>query len=147
MDTGQRCTASPPALLNHRMHFIHCLAPFCCDTGNFRWAMHLCRAMSLRRRKSLAHSKQRKGGESSVCGGGSARNILQFCRSWAYTHTHARAHTHTHTHTLVLVLAHCQNWSRGSPQERGERLKRNLGKMTQFAIEPPNGRHPLKSPN
>ena len=88
-----------------------------------------------------------------------------------YTHTHTHTHTHTcthtythtdterctdthtphltpntHTHTLVLVLvAHCQNWSRGSPRERGKRLKRNLGKMTQLAIEPPNGRHPLKS--
>ena len=64
-----------------------------------------------------------------------------------YTHTHRHTHTHTHTHTHILVLvAHCQNWSRGSPRERGERLKRNLGKMTQLAIEPPNGRHPLKSP-
>ena len=63
-----------------------------------------------------------------------------------YTQTHT-THTHTHTHTLVLVLvAHCQNWSRGSPRERGERLKRNLGKMAQLAIEPPNGRYPLKSP-
>ena len=67
----------------------------------------------------------------------------------AHTHTHTHTHTHIHTHCLVLVLvlvAHCQNWSRGSPRERGERLQRNLGKMTQLAIEPPNGRHPLKSP-
>ena len=67
----------------------------------------------------------------------------------AHTDTHRHTDTHTqtrtHTHTLVLV-AHCQNWSHGSPRERGERLKRNLGKMTQLAIEPPNGRHPLKSP-
>ena len=67
-----------------------------------------------------------------------------------HTQTHDKHMTNTrqtHTHTLVLVLvAHCQNWSRGSPRERGERLKRNLGKMTQLAIEPPNGRHPLKSP-
>ena len=58
------------------------------------------------------------------------------------------AHTHTQKHTLVVLVlvAHCQNRSRGSPRERGERLKRNLGKMTQLAIEPPNGRHPLKSP-
>ena len=34
-----------------------------------------------------------------------------------------------------------------SPLKRGERFKRNIGKMTQLAIEPPNGRHPLKSPN
>ena len=68
-----------------------------------------------------------------------------------HIHTHARAHTHTHadTHTLVRVLvAHCQNWSRGSSRERGERLERNLLKVTQLAsIEPPNGRHHLKSPN
>ena len=59
---------------------------------------------------------------------------------------HVHTHTHTHTHTHLVLVAHCQNWSRESPRERGERLKRNLGKMTQLVIEPPNGRHPLKSP-
>ena len=66
-------------------------------------------------------------------------------RTDTYMQKHTRGSAHTHTHTHTLVLAHCQNWSRGSPRERGERLKRNLGKMTQLAIEPPNGRHPLKS--
>ena len=66
--------------------------------------------------------------------------------------THARTYKHpppppTHTHTHKRVLAHCQNWSRWSPRDRGERLKRNLGKMTQLANEPPNGHHPLKPPN
>ena len=75
-----------------------------------------------------------------------------------HTHTHTRrthTHTHTHTHTyrqtdrhihILVLVAHCQNRSRGSSRERGERLERNLGKMTQLAIEPPNGRNPLKSP-
>ena len=101
------------------------------------------------------------------------RDMHIHAQGWARTRVHAHTHTHTHTHThihthararaqtqtqaytqthtdtdtLVLVLvAHCQNWSSGSLRERGERLKRNLGKMTQLAIESPNGRHPLKSP-
>ena len=65
--------------------------------------------------------------------------------SCADTHTHTHTHTHLYLY-LYLLVAHCQNRSRGSPRERRERLKRNLGKMTQLAIEPPNGRHPLKSP-
>ena len=80
------------------------------------------------------------------------RGVIHETRQYAHNmdgdacaHTHTRSHTHTHILVLVRV-AHCQNWSRGSPRERGERLKRNLGKITQLAIEPPNGRHPLKSP-
>ena len=69
--------------------------------------------------------------------------ITSYFHFYAHTNT---TYTHTHTHTHTVLVAHCQNWSRGSPRERGERLKRNLGKMTQLAIEPPNGRHPLKSP-
>ena len=53
---------------------------------------------------------------------------------------------HARTRVLVVLVAHCQNWSHGSPWKRGEALKKNLGKMTQLAIELPNGRHPLKSP-
>ena len=63
---------------------------------------------------------------------------------WTQAHPHTHIHKHTHTHLYLLLTA--KTGSRGSPRERGERLKRNLGKMTQLAIEPPNGRHPLKSP-
>ena len=74
----------------------------------------------------------------------------------AYIHVHTYMYIHTCTYiicTYIHVLAHCQNWSNGSSRKRrerlkrGERLKRNLGKMTQLAIEPPNDRHPLKPPN
>ena len=64
------------------------------------------------------------------------------CTIWD-THTHTDRQTYTH---ILVLVAHYQNSSRGSPRERGERLERNLGKMTQLAIEPPNGRNPLKSP-
>ena len=61
-------------------------------------------------------------------------------------------HAHAHTHTsiidgklFIVLVAHCQTWSRGSHREGGDRLKRNLGKMTQLAIEIPKTLGGLKN--
>ena len=62
------------------------------------------------------------------------------------THTCTCTHkTQTYRHTCTCTCCSLPKLVTWVSPERGERLKRNLGKMTQLAIEPPNDRHPLKS--
>ena len=65
-------------------------------------------------------------------------------QTYAYKHTHTHTHKRIQTHTVLYLLA-ANTGHVGLSGRWEERFQRYLGKMTQLAIEPPNGRNPPKS--